>query len=163
MNIEIAAAVFRAGAGTGAAEAWETQRAEIRGTEGRNRPACTYMVVFLHGGGLAALVEVGREAEAALGVLDDADELAPSSQRLFRRVLGLHGPEVLLEVALHLSRLRLPDSNSLSHQPNPAAAACVIYSRGRVGGGEGALALLSLSLSLSLSSTAWAWGRAVDA
>lgn len=69
----------------------------------------THMVLPLHSGDLASLVEVGCEAEAALGVLDDADDLAPSPQRLLRRVLGLHAPEVLLEVALHLRRgIRLP-------------------------------------------------------
>ena len=90
------------------------------------------MVLSLHGGGLVALVEVGREAEAALGVLDDADDLAPSSQRLVRRVLGLHGPEVLLEVALHLARL--PDSNSLSHQPNLPGPSAYIFHTGAWGG-----------------------------
>jgi hypothetical protein len=129
------------------AEAGETQGAQIRGAEaGEKRAACTYMVISLHGGGLVALVEVGREAEAALGVLDEADDLAPSSQRLVRRVLGLHAPEVLLEIALHLARL--PDStssNSLSHQPCRGRAS--IYSRGCVGG----------------SPLSPAWGRAVDA
>jgi hypothetical protein len=138
MYIQIAAAVCRAGPGTGA-EAGETQGAQIRKAE-------AYMVISLHGGGLVALVEVGREAEAALGVLDEADDLAPSSQRLVRRVLGLHAPEVLLEIALHLARL--PDStssNSLSHQPCRGRAS--IYSRGCVGG----------------SPLSPAWGRAVDA
>jgi len=74
------------------------------------------MVFPLHGGDLAALVEVGREAESSLGVLDDPDDLAPSPQRLVRRVLGLHAPEVLLEVALHHP---LPDSPLLP--PTPSA------------------------------------------
>lgn len=58
------------------------------------------MVGVLDGLRLAALGEVGGEAEAALGVLDDAAELAPPPQRLVRRVLGLDVPEVL-QVALH--------------------------------------------------------------
>lgn len=59
------------------------------------------MVGVLDGLGLAALVEVGGEAEAALGVLDDAAELAPPPERLLRRVLRLHPAEILLQVALH--------------------------------------------------------------
>ena len=67
------------------------------------------MVGVLDGLRLAALVEVGGEAEASLGVLDDAAELAPAPQRLLGRVLALDAPEVLLQVALH--------------PPSPAAAA----------------------------------------
>lgn len=85
------------------------------------------MVVSLHGGGFAALVEVGREAEAALGVLDDADDLAPSCQRLVRRVLGPDAPEVLLEVALHLAR-SLARSAAGFEFPLPPTQPC----RGRV-------------------------------
>jgi len=59
------------------------------------------VVSVLDGLRLAALVEVGGEAEAALGVLDDAAELAPAPQRLLGRVLALDAPEVLLQVALH--------------------------------------------------------------
>lgn len=59
------------------------------------------MVGVLDGLRLAALVEVGGEAEASLGVLDDAAELPPAPQRLLGRVLALDAPEVLLQVALH--------------------------------------------------------------
>ena len=59
------------------------------------------MVGVLDGLGLAALLEVGGEAEAALGVLDDAAEAAPAAERLLGGVLGLHAAEPLLQVALH--------------------------------------------------------------
>jgi hypothetical protein len=59
------------------------------------------VVGVLDGLGLAALLEVGREAEAALGVLDDAAEAAPAAERLLGGVLGLHTAEPLLQVALH--------------------------------------------------------------
>jgi hypothetical protein len=61
-----------------------------------------HLVGSLHLRGLGPLAEVGGEAESPLGVLDDADDLAPSSQRLVRRVLGHDAPEVLVQVALHL-------------------------------------------------------------
>jgi hypothetical protein len=59
------------------------------------------VVGVLDGLRLAALLEVGGEAEAALGILDDAAEAAPPAERLLGGVLGLHAPEPLLQVALH--------------------------------------------------------------
>jgi hypothetical protein len=63
---------------------------------------CTHLVGSLHLRGLGPLAEVGGEAEAPLVVLDDADGVAPSPERLLRRVLGLDAPEVVVQVALHL-------------------------------------------------------------
>ncbi|BAT17854.1 Os12g0586500, partial [Oryza sativa Japonica Group] len=71
----------------------------------RRRRRREYVVGVLDGLGLAALVEVGGEAEAALGVLDDAAELAPPPERLLRRVLRLHPAEILLQVAARSSWL----------------------------------------------------------
>ncbi len=68
----------------------------------------SYLVGSLHGGGLGSIVEVGGEAEPPLGVLDDADQPAPSPQRLVRRVLRLHPAEILLQVALHCASSTFP-------------------------------------------------------
>jgi ribosomal protein S30 len=87
---------------TSAARSQTPERASEREWKRRRRRRRReYVVGVLDGLGLAALVEVGGEAEAALGVLDDAAELAPPPERLLRRVLRLHPAEILLQVALH--------------------------------------------------------------
>jgi hypothetical protein len=64
-----------------------------------------HLVGSLHLRGLGPLAEVGGEAEAPLVVLDDADDVAPSPERLLRRVLGLNAPKVVVQVALHLESI----------------------------------------------------------
>jgi hypothetical protein len=51
---------------------------------------------------LEALGEIGSESEPPFRVLHQPAELPPSLKRLLRRVLGLHIPKVLAQVALHL-------------------------------------------------------------
>lgn len=87
---------------------------------------CTDVVGVLDGLRLAALVEVGGEAEPALGVLDDAAEAAPPPERLLGGVLGLDAPEVLLQVALHLR------SSLATAGPGPASRAQLRRSARRV-------------------------------
>lgn len=87
------------------------------------------MVGVLDGLGLAALVEVGGEAEAALGVLDDAAEPPPAAQRLLGGVLALDVPEVL-QVALHPRALPSPPACSLLLRPADSSSA-----RSNLGGG----------------------------
>jgi hypothetical protein len=86
-----------------------------------------HLVGSLHLRGLRPLAKVGGEAESPLGVLDDADDLAPSSQRLLRRVLGHDAPEVLVQVALHF------DSTGIDFLPPTVPCRWPIYiATGRV-------------------------------
>ena len=95
---------------------------EKRRESGRKKK--THVVGVLDGLRLAALLEVGGEAEAALGVLDDAAEAAPPAERLLGGVLGLHAPEPLLQVALHPAAFRpllpCPPAPRLRHPQQPA-------------------------------------------
>lgn len=60
---------------------------------------------------LEALGEIGSESEPPFTVLHQPAELPPSLKRLLRRVLGLHIPKVIVQVALHRSQALLLHQN----------------------------------------------------
>lgn len=74
------------------------------------------LIGHLHLAGLPSLGEVGSVAETTLGILDEAADLAPSLERLLRRVLRLHPSKVLIQISLHRS---IQTSNFLFQMPPP--------------------------------------------
>jgi hypothetical protein len=111
--------------------------------EGGREGGRTHVVGVLDGLRLAALLEVGGEAEPPLGVLDDAAQAAPPAERLLGGVLGLDAPEPLLQVALHPTGpavlpppLPTPPAGVRQLQPPAACLLRVLRSSHGLGSGQ---------------------------